>query len=103
MIVVNTTDDWIEVDSAFGGLAVYRRDALSGVKYVGLGEARHEVCEHVSLHRQIKSAGRRIFINPQLVNAGVTEHARKHLLVPRIRRYVVGRATQILFGGRKTG
>jgi hypothetical protein len=65
----------IEVDSAFGGLAVYRRDALLGARYVGLDAQGQETCEHVQLHAQMRAHGWRIFINPALINAHSTKHA----------------------------
>ena len=75
MIRIAADADWIEVDSAFGGLAVYRAEVLAKVAYVGLCEDGSEVCEHVPLHQQIRSAGGRIFINPAMINAGLTEHS----------------------------
>ncbi len=65
---------WIEVDSAFGGLAVYRRDALLGLRYVGLDGQGAEICEHVSLHAQMRARGARLYINPALINARRTKH-----------------------------
>ena len=69
MIKLRKGTDWIEVDSAFGGLAVYRRMILKGVRYVGIEADGKAVCEHVHLHRQIISKGYRIFINPDLINS----------------------------------
>ncbi len=57
-----------EVDSAFGGLAIYKRDALNNVKYVGIDDNGSEVCEHVALNSQIKEKGCKIYINPGLIN-----------------------------------
>jgi len=76
MINIPPSANWIEVDSAFGGLAIYRKSALENVCYRGLDQAGEEVCEHVSLHEQIRSQGGRIFINPAMINAGLIEHAR---------------------------
>ena len=76
MIIIPASSDWIEVDSAFGGLAIYRRDALAIVQYRGLSDSGEEVCEHVSVHQQMRDAGLRIYINPAFINAGVTFHSR---------------------------
>lgn len=59
----------IEVDSAFGGFGLYKRDAILSGRYVGLDPSGAEVCEHVSLHRQLRIGGRRIFINPAMINS----------------------------------
>jgi hypothetical protein len=106
MIIIDETDDWIEVDSAFGGLAIYSRQVLCGVQYVGVDEAGREVCEHVSLNEQIRSHGYRIFINPSLVNTAGTEHSHQRTMLPRIRRYYYEfrhRAKELLLGARKSG
>jgi hypothetical protein len=76
MIRIPPQSEWIEVESAFGGLAIYRREILQAVRYVGLTADGEEVCEHVSLHEQIRSKGGRIFINPSLVNSSTVVHAR---------------------------
>ena len=75
MITIPKNADWIEIDSAFGGLAIYRRRALLSCKYVGLNNLGQEVCEHVSFHQQMRSNGCGIFINPLLINGGIVEHA----------------------------
>ncbi|MEY8877809.1 MAG: hypothetical protein AB9M60_14965 [Leptothrix sp. (in: b-proteobacteria)] len=64
----------IAVDSAFGGLGVYRRDALLAARYVGLDAAGEPVCEHVTLHAQMRAQGAQLFINPALINARRTKH-----------------------------
>lgn len=70
-----STSPWIEVDSAFGGFAIYRRQWLDGARYRGSVESGDTpVCEHVSYHEQIRAAGGRLFINPAMINAGWTEH-----------------------------
>jgi glycosyltransferase involved in cell wall biosynthesis len=74
MIAIPTSSPWLEVDSAFGGLGIYRRDALLRGRYVGIADD-HEVCEHVHLHRLMRTAGTRLYINPQLVNGGANEHS----------------------------
>lgn len=57
----------IEVDSAFGGLAVYRmRHALRG-RYLGFRDGR-AVCEHVPYNEQLKAGGARMFLHPGLIN-----------------------------------
>lgn len=74
MIKIPSHADWIEVESAFGGLAIYRKNMLENVSYVGLSPDGKEVCEHVSLHHQIRDKGGRIYINTKMVNARAVEH-----------------------------
>ena len=74
MLFIQPDTPWIEVDSAFGGLAIYQRYALENAHYVGLLEDGTEICEHVTLHKQIKDRGYKLFINPAFINAGFTDH-----------------------------
>lgn len=86
MVHIAPTRPWIEVDSAFGGLAIYRRDAIGAARYVGLDELGREVCDHVGLNLSMRAAGRRIFINPALINARSTKHAGRKKLLRTLRR-----------------
>jgi len=72
MVSIAPDHEWIEVDSAFGGLAVYDANAIAGLRYRGLTPAGAEVCEHVALHAAMRARGARLFINPRLLtgNAG---------------------------------
>lgn len=79
--------DWIEVESAFGGLAIYRREALLAGRYQGLLEGR-PICEHVPLHAELRAKGYRIFINPALINAHRTDHSARIRLRVRLRREI---------------
>ncbi len=62
---------WIRVASAFGGLAIYRFEAIKGLRYLLLDndDPRVQVrCEHFSLYQQMKEKGYdRVFINPEMV------------------------------------
>jgi hypothetical protein len=74
MIVLDQNSAWVEVESAFGGLAIYRKAALQSVRYNGLTPSGEEICEHVSLHFQIRRNGGRIFVNPMLINSSLGIH-----------------------------
>jgi hypothetical protein len=77
----------IEVESAFGGLAIYRREALlCGARYVGLDPLGREVCEHVEFHAQLRGKGFRLFINPALINAKSTRHGGRKKFWRSLRR-----------------
>ncbi len=75
MLVIAPQSPWIEVESAFGGLAIYRRAVLDNGAYAGVGGDGAECCEHVPFHRALRAAGARLFINPALINAEWTEHS----------------------------
>ena len=48
----------VAMNSAFGGLCVYRTEAFLSGRYSG------EDCEHVPHHRRIKEAGWQLYLNP---------------------------------------
>ena len=100
MVTIDPRVPWIEVDSAFGGLAIYRRSALRGLRYAGLGTDGQEVCEHVAVHEQIRAAGGRIFINPRLICAGPNEHTRVLGLSKKIARAMRRAGKRVLFAVR---
>ncbi len=63
-ILIPRTAEPIEVESAFGGLGIYRMaDALEG-RYVGLGPEGLQTCEHVSFNQQAARSGRKLYILP---------------------------------------
>lgn len=74
MIKISPHSEWIEVDSAFGGLAIYKKGVLDSGNYNHLDQDGCVCCEHVSLHNEIKKNGGRIYINPAFINAQNTEH-----------------------------
>ena len=64
------TDTLTEVDSAFGGAAIYKLSAIPDeCKYVGMHEdVDREKCEHVEFNRCIQKNGGKLFINRDFVN-----------------------------------
>jgi hypothetical protein len=58
----------IPVDSAFGGLGIYRIQAFLDGEYLGMDSSGNEICEHVHFHQKLVSKGHKLFIMPSLVN-----------------------------------
>ena len=94
MVRLSPRAPWVEVESAFGGLAIYRRDALLLGNYRGVQDGR-SVCEHVPLHAELRARGMRIFINPALINAHRTDHSARIRFRARLRRYIEGLGKRI--------
>jgi glycosyltransferase involved in cell wall biosynthesis len=59
----------IEVDSAFGGLGIYKSSDILNERYIGLNEFGDPICEHLSVNLGIREKGGRLFINPKMSNA----------------------------------
>jgi len=86
MITIPESADWIPVDSAFGGLAIYRRAILADARYSGADENGEPICEHVPLHKLLRARGARIFINPRFINTSYTENSRQRTLTHILKR-----------------
>lgn len=67
----------IEVKSGFGGFAIYRTDFLKEQRYRDFDENGVVACEHVSLHREIRNRGGRLFIFPSMINSTPYEHIKR--------------------------
>jgi hypothetical protein len=89
MITIPETSEWIAVDSAFGGLAIYRRAILTDACYRGIDDDNEPICEHVWLHYQLRATGARIFINPRLINTAGTEQSYERSFLQTMRRYLL--------------
>ncbi|WP_146344314.1 hypothetical protein [Falsiphaeobacter marinintestinus] len=64
----------IPVDSAFGGLGLYKTEALRGLRYAARDANGNLTCEHVTLHRAMRDRGANLFIDPALLNTTQHEH-----------------------------
>jgi hypothetical protein len=77
MIRIPKGSEWIQVDSAFGGLGLYKRDAILQGEYVGSGIDGNPICEHVPFHTSLIQNGFKLFINPALINTKSTDHSQR--------------------------
>jgi hypothetical protein len=55
----------LEVDSAFGGIAIYKISSIKNCRYNGVHPDEEEKCEHVDFNECIKENGGKIFINTE--------------------------------------
>jgi hypothetical protein len=66
------TDEWIRVASGFGGVAIYRYEAVKGIRYaeptLENDDSRVEAkCEHFSIYKQMIERGYdRFYLNPAM-------------------------------------
>ena len=65
--------EWIETDSSFGGIGIYKAKTIGDAYYTEVGETG---CEHVPFHSYLKKKGAKIYINNSLINGGWTVNAR---------------------------
>jgi hypothetical protein len=87
MLKISSNLEWIEVDSAFGGIAIYKAETLRDARYVGSTESGGMICEHVTLHSMLRENGFKIFINPRFINFTYTDHSRNTSIWRRLGRF----------------
>jgi hypothetical protein len=92
MVRINKKDSWIEVESGFGGAAIYKTEVL--LKHDYSKEFESAETDHVSLHRKILRDGGKIFINPRFINS--------HFNTYNINRYFILRMIRILIWRNKS-
>lgn len=79
--------DLIEVDSAFGGLGIYKRAAFLAGRYAGTDVDANDidVADHIPFHKQLRQKGFRIFINPALINCNKAGNYEEPAMLPKPR------------------
>jgi len=81
-IAINPGQPPLPVESAFGGLGLYRLAPVLAHRYVGSNPDGTEVCEHVSLNTALSRAGQ-LFIYPALQNFAPPVHLRPRQIPAR--------------------
>jgi hypothetical protein len=88
MIRIKRNSPWIQVDSGFGGFAIYKSQLFLKYDYNTNGVLTKE-SEHVALHSKIVGSGGKIFINPALINSNInTYNINKIFFVREFRRLI---------------
>ena len=72
-IELSSKNKYYPVQSAFGGLGVYKAEHYIKGKYIGIINGR-EVCEHVPFNESIRKDGARLFIKTDMINKSPIEH-----------------------------
>ena len=88
MIRIRKNSPWIQVNSGFGGFAIYKSQLFLQHDY-SANSALTKESEHVALHNKIVSSGGKIFINPALINSNFnTYNINRIFIIREIRRLV---------------
>lgn len=90
MIQIPIKSPPIRVESAFGGLGVYRVTSLSAdARYNSRDMEGNPASEHVAFNQALGKKGAQLFILPSLINARFTEHTYKLNLPRTILRWAI--------------
>ena len=72
---IKSNHELIKVNSAFGGLGIYKINKIGSSLYCGVKDSK-SICEHISFNRGL--LGKNLYINPSLINSsGINEHTIK--------------------------
>jgi hypothetical protein len=66
---INRRHGWIKVESAFGGLAIYRSEVFQDADYSAVSDSNSIQCEHVDFHSKLIAQGKNLYINPRMINS----------------------------------
>lgn len=68
-IDLRSAPGWIDVDSAFGGMGIYKTKTVFNAKprYLGHDITGAELCEHVPFNQELKRNGANLYINPKFI------------------------------------
>jgi len=75
MVTIPPNIGRIPVDSAFGGLAIYRPHVFKVSKYSGFDSDGNEVSDHVPFNEELRKHGYKIFIYTDLLTTAKNEHS----------------------------
>ena len=103
-VVLDPRAGLIEVDSAFGGLAIYRREAFLAGRYAGIDKrGGFDVADHIPFHEELRAQGYKIYINCALINCARYPDAVEPPLPPKPKGAlkVIQRLGQAVFGKKR--
>ncbi len=62
---------WLSVESAFGGMGLYKLEKFKYSSYFGLSE-KNQICEHTVFHEKAKKFNAQLYINPEFLVNGIS-------------------------------
>jgi hypothetical protein len=87
MIRIKKNSEWIQVDSGYGGAAIYRTEVF--LKYDYSKEFDNSEADSVTLHRKLVRNSGRIFINPKFINSHFnTYNCNRYFLIRALRGFI---------------
>ena len=89
MLRLTPSQPWVEINSAFGGIAIYKTRVFLKYDYSLADNFSLGISEHVSLHSKMQEGGLRLFINPSFINSRWnTYNINRYLIIRQIRQIV---------------
>ena len=86
MFKIPVNSEWIQVRSAFGGLAIYRTELFLKNDYSVICDRGFIRSEHIDFHEKCIKDDYKLFINPKLINSTWNEYnVNKNIIVRQSR------------------
>ena len=98
MIKINKKLPRIRVQSAFGGIGIYKKDVFMNYDYTA--EAESNGCEHVDLHLKMYNANMKLYIEPSFINSYINTYNINRFMFIRMLRQIVW-SSGFLYGLQK--
>ena len=77
LLKIKPESEWIQLESAFGGLAIYKFEAFKWADYSKDGEYPPNICEHTTFNQKLREKDFELYINPSLINIKYSSHIAK--------------------------
>jgi hypothetical protein len=87
MVRINKKDPWIEIESGYGGAAIYKTKVF--LEYDYSKEFTIIEADSVSLHRKLLRDKGKIFINPSFINSHFNTYNLNRYFIIRIIRNLI--------------
>jgi hypothetical protein len=88
MLKIPINSDWIQVNSGFGGLAIYKTKLFLTNDYSVINGQGRIRSEHIDFHEKCINDGYALFINPKLINSNWNEYNVNKIFLIRQARMV---------------
>ena len=89
MLRLSPSHPWIEVDSAFGGIGIYKSEVFLNYDYSLDRNSGQGISEHVTLHAKMRADGLKLYVNPSFINGNWNTYNVNRFLVVRQARQLV--------------
>ena len=97
MIKIPMNANWIQVRSAFGGLAIYRTELFLKNDYSVIFDRGYIRSEHIDFHEKCIKNDYKLFINPKLINSAWNEYNINKNIIVRQSRSIFYELKQRIF------
>ena len=97
MFKIPVNSEWIQVRSAFGGLAIYRTELFLKNDYSVICDRGFIRSEHIDFHEKCIKDDYKLFINPKLINSAWNEYNINKNIIVRQSRSIFYELKQRIF------